>query len=195
MKVEAKLEVTEYQSETKICPQCGKSVKASFPEDVNAPVQYGPRFRGLLVYMQNQHFIPADRLSRLVSDLYGTSVSVATILKASSRSYNNLAHFEESLINALTDSEVLHVDESGIRTAEKLHWLHSASTELLTFYGVHEKRGTIAMDHFNILPNFQGRLIHDFWKPYFNYSCEQSPSFMALLIVVLTESFGISTML
>ncbi|RLD42705.1 MAG: IS66 family transposase [Bacteroidetes bacterium] len=169
---EPKLEVTEYQSETKICPQCGQSVKALFPEGVNAPVQYGPRFRGMLVYMQNQHFIPADRLSRLVSDLYGTPVSVATILKASSRSYNNLAHFEESLINALTDSEVLHVDESGIRTAEKLHWLHSASTELLTFYGVHEKRGTIAMDHFNILPNFQGRLIHDFWKPYFNYSCE-----------------------
>ncbi len=169
---EPKLEVIEYQSEIKICPQCGQTVKASFPEGVNAPVQYGPRFRGMLVYMQNQHFIPADRLSQLVSDLYGTSVSVATILNASSRSYNNLAHFEESLIDALTDSEVLHVDESGVRTAEKLHWLHSASTELLTFYGVHEKRGTKAMDHFNILPNFQGRLIHDFWKPYFNYGCE-----------------------
>ncbi len=169
---EPKLEVTEYQSEIKICPQCGQAAKASFPEGVNAPVQYGPRFRGMLVYMQNQHFIPADRLSQLVSDLYGTAVSVATILNASSRSYNNLAHFEESLIEALADSEVLHVDESGVRTAEKLHWLHSASTNFLTFYGVHEKRGTKAMDHFDILPNFQGRLIHDFWKPYFNYDCK-----------------------
>jgi transposase len=169
---EPKLEVIEYQSEIKICPQCGQTVKALFPEGVNAPVQYGPRFRGMLVYMQNQHFIPTDRLRQLVSDLYGTSVSVATILNASSRSYNNLAHFEKSLIDALTDSEVLHVDESGVRTAEKLHWLHSASTKLLTFYGVHEKRGTKAMDHFNILPNFQGRLIHDFWKPYFNYGCK-----------------------
>ncbi|MCD6336987.1 MAG: IS66 family transposase [Candidatus Marinimicrobia bacterium] len=169
---EPKLEVFEYQSEIKICPKCGQIVKASFPEGVNAPVQYGPRFRGMLVYMQNQHFIPADRLSQLVSDLYGTSVSVATILNASTRSYNNLAHFEEDLIDALTDSVILHVDESGVRTAKKLYWLHSASTELLTFYGIHEKRGCKAMDHFNILPNFQGRLIHDFWKPYFKYGCK-----------------------
>lgn len=169
---EPKLEVIEYQSEIKICPRCGQTTKAPFPEGVNAPVQYGPRFRGMLVYMQNQHFIPADRLRQLVSDLYGTSVSVATILDASSRSYNNLAPFEESLVDALIDSKVVHADESGVRTVEKLYWLHSASTELLTFYGVHEKRGTLAMDHFKILPNFKGRLIHDFWKPYLSYDCE-----------------------
>lgn len=169
---EPKLEVIEYQSEMKICPGCGQTAKAPFPEGVNAPVQYGPRFRGMLVYMQNQHFIPADRLSRLVTDLYGTPVSVATILDASSRSYNNLAPFEESLVNALADSEVLHADESGVRTVKKLYWLHSAGTESLTFYGVHEKRGTAAMDHFNILPNFKGRLIHDFWKPYLSYGCD-----------------------
>ncbi len=169
---EPKLEVFEYQSEIKICPKCGKIVKASFPEGVNASVQYGPRFRGLLVYMQNQHFVPADRLSQMMSDLYGTSVSVATILNASARSYHNLEHFEELLVDSLADSEMLHADESGIRTVEKLYWLHSASTKLLTFYGVHEKRGTEAMDHFNILPNFKGRLIHDFWKPYMGYDCE-----------------------
>jgi len=169
---EPKLEVFEYQGEIKMCPKCGKIVKASFPEGVNAPVQYGPRFRGLLVYMQNQHFVPADRLSQMMSDLYGTSVSVATILNASTLSYNNLEHFEELLVDALVNSNVLHADESGVRIKEKLHWLHSASTKLLTFYGVHGKRGTEAMDHFNILPNFKGRLIHDFWKPYLGYDCE-----------------------
>ena len=169
---EPKLEVFEYQSEIKICPKCGQTAKAPFPEGVNAPVQYGPRFRGMLVYMQNQHFIPADRLSQLVFDLYGTPVSVATILDTSCRSYNNLAPFEESLISALADSKVLHADESGVRTVKKLYWLHSASTESLTFYGVHEKRGTLAMDHFNIFPNFKGRLIHDFWKPYLRYDCD-----------------------
>lgn len=159
---EPKLEVIEYKREIKICPGCGQIAKAPFPDGVNAPVQYGPRFRGMLVYMQNQHFIPADRLNQLVADLYGTSVSVATILDASSRSYNNLALFEESLVDTLAESEVLHADESGVRTVKKLYWLHSASTEALTFYGVHEKRGTKAMDDFKILPDFKGRLIHDF---------------------------------
>ena len=68
---EPKLEVFEYKSEIKICPGCGQSVKAPFPEGVNAPVQYGTRFLGMLVYMQNQHFLPADRLSKMVSIFTG----------------------------------------------------------------------------------------------------------------------------
>jgi len=168
---EPKYEVFEYQSEIKTCPECGKINKGQFPEGVNSSVQYGPRFRGMLVYMQNQHFMPAARLSQMVSDFYGTSVSVATILDASSRIYENLAPFEEEIVDILSDSKVLHVDESGLRTVKKLYWLHSASTETFTFYGVHEKRGSLATDHFNILPNFTGRLIHDFWKPYFTYDC------------------------
>lgn len=134
--------------------------------------RYGPRFRALLVYLQNQHFIPADRLSQMMSDLYGASVSVATILDASARSCHNLEQFEELLVSSLIKSKVVHSDESGVRVKEELHWLHSASTELLTFYGIHKKRGREAMDHFRILPNFKGRLIHDFWKPYLWYTCK-----------------------
>jgi transposase len=171
---EPKLEIFEYQREIKLCPHCGDLAKGQFPEGVNAPVQYGPRFRGMLVYMQNQQFIPADRLSKMVEDLYGTPVSAATVLAASARSYNELEGFEESLIEALINSKVVQVDESGVRAVQKLHWLHSASTELLTFYGVHEKRGNVAMDDLNILPNFTGVLVHDFWKPYLKYDCEHA---------------------
>ncbi len=46
-----------------------------------------------------------------------------------------------------------------------------ACTEMLTFYGVHKNRGKAAMDAFNILPEFIGRLIHDHWKPYFQFDC------------------------
>jgi len=169
---EPKLEVYEYQGEIKICPDCGKIIKAEFPSGVSAPVQYGPGFRSLLVYMQNQQLIPADRVKQMMSDLYGAPVSVATILNASKRLYDNLDHFEESLVSSLVKSNIVHVDESGVRVGEKLHWLHSASTELLTFYGIHKKRGTEAMDYFNILPDFVGRLIHDFWKPYLKYKCK-----------------------
>ncbi len=169
---EPKLEVFEYQSEIKICPNCGQTNKGQFPEGVNSSVQYGPRFRGMLVYMQNQHFMPAARLSQMVSDLYGTAPSVATILNASSRIHDNLASFEEAIVETLSNSKILHVDESGLRVVKKLYWLHSASTETVTFYGVHEKRGALATDHFNILPQFSGRLIHDFWKPYFKYDCD-----------------------
>jgi transposase len=168
---EPTLNVTEYQGEIKICPQCGLAVTASFPDHLHAPAQYGPRFRSLLVYLQNQQLLPLRRISQMMADLYGAPVSEATIVDATRRCDEHLAPFETAVKKALGTEPILHVDESGVRTAGKLHWLHSASTDTLTFYGVHEKRGRAAIDHFKILPNFSGRLIHDFWKPYLAYDC------------------------
>jgi len=48
---------------------------------------------------------------------------------------------------------------------------YSASTDALTFCGVHDKRGRAAIDHFTIIPDFGGRLIHDFWKPSLASDC------------------------
>ena len=168
---EPTLEVTEYQGEIKTCPACGRSVTAAFPDDLAAPAQYGPRLRSLLVYLQHQQLLPLRRIRQMMADLYGASVSDATMVDATRRCHAHLAPFETAVKEALGTSPLLHVDASGIRVAGKLHWLHSASTATLTFYGVHEKRGRAAMDYFTILPDFCGRLIHDFWKPYLTYSC------------------------
>ena len=61
----------------------------------------------------------------------------------------------------LRDAEVLHVDESGLRVRGTLHWLHVASTERLTAYEVHAKRGHEAMEAAGILGSFHGTVVHD----------------------------------
>jgi transposase len=63
----------------------------------------------------------------------------------------------------------VNVDESGLRVAGSLHWLHVACTPDLTFYGVHGKRGTEAMDALGVLPHCRHWLVHDHWKPYYKY--------------------------
>ena len=46
-----RLECTEHRAEIKECPNCGRTSRAPFPDDLNAPVQYGKNFRALLAYL------------------------------------------------------------------------------------------------------------------------------------------------
>jgi transposase len=163
------LEVTEHQAEIKRCPVSGRLVTAAFPEGVSAPAQYGPRFKAQMLYFNNEHFIPYQRLSRVCQDLYGQPLSEATVAAANQRTYEHLASFEQRLMTLLPQAPVNGCDESGLRVAKTLHWLHVVSNPALTFYGVHPKRGTEAMDDFGILPRCTQWLIHDHWKPYFAY--------------------------
>lgn len=163
------LEVTEHRAEVKCCPDCGEIVKADFPVGINAPAQYGPRFEGLMVYLNQQQLIPCERLSQLSEDIFGQPLSTATVINATTRLYEQLKPFEQALVAQVPQAAVVHADETGLRVEGKLQWLHVASTKELTFYGVHAKRGTEAMDAFGILGACQQWLIHDHWKPYFAY--------------------------
>lgn len=163
------LEVTEHRAEIKRCPVSGLSVRAAFPAGVEAPVQYGPHFRGLMLYLSNQQILPFERLRQVCKDLFEQPLSRGTLATINARASEALAPVEQAIIQGLTQSPALHADESGLRVAGKLHWLHVVSTALLTFFGVHGHRGAEAMDALGVLPHCLCWLIHDFWKPYFKY--------------------------
>lgn len=163
------LEVTEHRAEIKVCPVSGRNVRASFPEAVSAPAQYGPRFRSAMVYLSFYQMVPHERLTQLSEDLFGQPLSEATVVSAGQRTERNLAVFEQTVRELLVQAPVVHVDETGFRVAGQLHWLHAASTTRLTFYGVHPKRGTQAMDDLDLIPRCRGWLVHDHFKPYFTY--------------------------
>jgi hypothetical protein len=69
----------------------------------------------------------------------------------------------------LAAGPVAHFEEAGGRVAGRLHWVHSASTGLLSLFTVHAKRGKVAMDAAGVLPCFPGVAVHDGWSPYWRY--------------------------
>jgi transposase len=164
-----RLTVTEHQAEIKQCPASGQRVKAAFPAGVEAPVQYGPHFRGLTLYLSQQQLLPFDRLRRTCLDLFGQPLSLGTLTQTQARAYDTLAPVERLIQRALLCAEVVNVDASGLRVAGRLHWLHVACTADLTFYGVPGRRGPEAMDALGVLPHCRHWLIHDHWKPYYKY--------------------------
>ena len=166
-----KLIVTEHRVEIKRCPFSGKLVNAPWPTDVNAPVQYGADFLAWLVYLNTQQFIPLARISQMVFDLFRQNVSEDTIISAIKTMDQKLEPFSDAVKEQLAQAPVLNVDESGLRVASKLHWIHVISTIWLTWYGVHPKRGKEALDCFGVLPEFMQRLVHDCWQTYLELPC------------------------
>ena len=164
-----RIEVTAHRAEIKVCPACGRVSKGSFLQSVSQAVQYGPAVNTWASYFTNQHHIPVERTTEIFEDLVQHRVSEATVLKASEHLERCIAPSTAAVKERLCDAEVLHVDESGLRVAGKLHWLHVASTDYLTSYEVHAKRGQEAMDDAGILGAFNGTAVHDHWKPYFKY--------------------------
>jgi len=168
-----KIVVTAHQVSLKTCPHCQTENKGEFPENVNNPVQYGEGVKTVASYFCNEHFIPVARTRQIFKDLYGQAPSEAIILKASEQLQQHIEPATAMIKQQLHQAPVLHSDETGLRVEGKLHWLHSASTDKLTDYTVHEKRGKEGMDAAGILEGYQGKLVHDHWKTYFAYDeCE-----------------------
>jgi transposase len=169
---EPRLVVTEHDVEVKCCPCCGATSKGVLPLEVSpAPVQYGPRVMAMLVYLRVYQLLPYERLGELCRDLFGFSVSKASIESAEAQADGRLQPFVEALAEVMAGAEVLHADETGFRAEGHTRWLHVLATQRHTLYQVHEQRGGAAMDAHGVLPRFQGTLIHDCWGPYFHYDC------------------------
>jgi len=166
--------VTEHRAEHKRCPHCGCSHPAGFPAEVAHPVQYGSNLKTLLVYFCIYQLLPYNRVSEMVFDLFGHSLSQATVVATTGECSRNLTGVEEQTRTLLQSAQILHVDETGMRVGGTRHWLHVAGTDLLTYYGYHRKRGARATDAMGILPAFRGTMIHDFWAPYFGYSSDHA---------------------
>lgn len=165
-----RLLVTEHRAETKTCC-CGHVNKAAFPEGINAPVQYGEGIKAAAVYLKNYQFLPYERTCELLNDFFGCPMSEGTLANIIAQSHELAADPAEKIKALVEQAAVAHFDETGSRVDGKLWWLHSASTAQATYYDIHRKRGSEAIDEIGILPDFIGRAIHDFWKPYFGYDC------------------------
>ena len=154
------LRVTEHRAHACRCPACGTQTRADFPEDVSAPVQYGPRIAAFVVYLLHYQLLPEKRLAALMADLFGVRLVPATIASMSRNCAARLQDFAAAVRDHVAAAPVKHLDETGFRIGGTTWWLHIASTMLLTFYRVSPKRGSLP-------EHLTGVIVHDHWKPYY----------------------------
>jgi len=164
------IEVTEHRAEVKECPCCGKETRAAFPSEASKAAQYGLRIKSQMAYLNNEQDIPLERTCNLVEEWYGHRPSEGMVVNVCAEAAEKVQPANEATKRHLTEKEaVAHFDESGLMINGILNWLHSISTARLTWYAVHPKRGSAAMNDLGVLPNFKGRAAHDDLAAYFLY--------------------------
>ena len=166
-------EVTEHHAMQAICA-CGHVHTAEFPAEVRATVQYGARAQAAMVHLNQNHAVSVQRTAALMKDFFGLSVSQATVLKAAQAGADILQPTVQDIGQAIARSAVAHADESGLRVAKTLHWLHVLATDTLTWMGCHPRRGSEAFEALGLLQQFKGVLVHDGWIPYKALECQHA---------------------
>jgi transposase len=163
------VEVTEHRAEIKRCPACGRASRGQFPPEVTRAVQYGANLRSYVIYLKDYALLPYQRLRQLMKDLFGVPLSSGTLFAAEQECAQGLRDTVEQIRGEIAAAAVGHFDETGLRVQGKVAWLHSASTTAATYYRVHARRGTQAMDAMGVLGAFAGVAVHDGWTSYAGY--------------------------
>jgi transposase len=159
---------------------------------VTAPVQYGNGVKAMASYLHTYQLLPLSRACEFVSDLFGCSLSEGTLTHALAELSERVEEPTQDIKAKLEVAPVAHFDETGLSIEGKRKWLHVTSTDFLTYYEAHDKRGSEATDAIGILPNFSGIAVHDHWKPYFGYSCKHALCNAHHLreLIFVAEEFG-----
>jgi len=113
------------------------------------------------VYATMYQLIPIERTGELMRDVFDRAPSGGTLINWIYDGAERARPLVRLIQLAIHGTSVVHFDETGLRVAVKLHWLHTASTATLTYYAIDPQRAGAAFDRVGILPGFKGVGVHD----------------------------------
>lgn len=170
MDIRILVERTEYQQMEVLCPcRNGEPLLGEFPEAVPGSKQYGPRLRALGAALVCECAVGLEKASQILRDMTSCTLSKSSILNFLKDCGPRLERPLEYLRHEILGKPVAHFDETGVRVAGKLHYIHNASTEDTTYQTVSAYRGRAGMDAGGVLPAYRGIAVHDCLASYWIY--------------------------
>lgn len=115
----AQIEATQHEREVKSCPHYHRVQQAEFPSDVTDHVHDGPRLSALVVYWHDILRIPYQRLSEMIEEWYRRPISTGTLVNLVKCGQKTLRPNMGAIEEALLDSKILHVNETGLRIGDR----------------------------------------------------------------------------
>lgn len=158
--------ITEHQLFEVCCP-CGHNNRASYPDGVVTPVSYGPGVQSLVSYLSVRQYLPVERITELLSSLFGLSLSTGGVCYLLGKVKQKAAPVYESIRQFVLKGKVIGADETGVNINGKNFWAWTFQNTRATYIAINKSRGTKAIDQ--IMPEGFGNniLVTDCWPSYF----------------------------
>ncbi len=118
----------------------GKHIRGQFPENVNAPVSYGPNIMALTSYLSTYQNVPFKRLTHLYETIFGLHISEGSV----SNMLNAMRKFSktpyEMIRQKVAGGKVAGADETGVNVSGKNNWLWAFQNEVATYLAFDKSR-------------------------------------------------------
>jgi transposase len=114
--------VTRINRHRGVCPCCRKPVSAQAPEGFEPGSPFGPGIEALIIHLHITQAISFERLSLLMAEIFGLSISEGAIANILARAQTPLVAAAEDIATAVRASAVVGSDETSARVRGKTWW-------------------------------------------------------------------------
>ena len=136
---------TEHRVFKSVC-NCGKINCGSFPEQVKASLQYGPRIESMIAYMSSRQYMPYARIAEYFNQIHQLPISEGTIDNCLNRFYEKATSAYETIKSKIFNSLAVGADETGCKINGEKYWIWVWQTTQYNYITVSETRGKQAID-------------------------------------------------
>ena len=104
------------------CGGCGRRYRAEAPAAMAPGTPFGPGIRSLLMYLHHSHYVSFERMSRMLGELFGLSISEGAIANAFCRMGPDMALARKAIKQKLVTARIIASDETTTRVDGVTQW-------------------------------------------------------------------------
>jgi len=159
--------ITQYQSYSKECPECGYiNHDNDYPQMVAPHISYGKNIMAIVVYLSVVQYVSYKRIVQTFKTMYKINISEGTVdnllKKAAKLSQKEI----DKVISQLSIADIVGIDETGVKVNGSRDWNWVFQNDTCTFIVHNESRGAKVIEE-NFEDGFVNAIVvHDNYSSY-----------------------------
>lgn len=186
-KIGIKKTVTKYVGTKSYCPRCYRYYN---PDDIDAlgTKLFGHNFQAWIIYQRLFLRLPYRIIVQVLEDQFNEKISESTIINCLRYFSEYFSDTEHILMEYILASPFIHVDETkiSIRGVDQFVWIFSDGKHVV-FKLTETREATIVYD---LLNEYKGILISDFYPGYDSVNCKQQKCWVHLIRDMNNDLWG-----